>query len=42
MVYMKKTIFHIGTWALISVGFMMASCMDDHDAPDVRNYSISK
>lgn len=42
MVYMKKTIFHIGTWALISVGIMMASCMDDHDAPDVSNYSITK
>lgn len=39
---MKRIIFHIGTWMLISVCLSMASCMDDHDAPDVSNYSITK
>ena len=38
---MKRNIFHIGTWMLLSVGLMMASCMDDYDAPDISNCSVT-
>ena len=39
---MKRNIFHIGTWMLMSVGLMMTSCMDEYDAPDVSNGSVTK
>ena len=37
-----KKIFHIGALTLMMTGIALSACMDDHDAPDVSNYSITK
>jgi hypothetical protein len=39
---MKRSLFHIGALMLIATGIVLTACMDDHDAPDVSNYSITK
>lgn len=37
-----KKIFHIGVLTLMMTVIALSACMDDHDAPDVSNYSITK
>jgi len=39
---MKRNIFHIGALMLMTISITLSACMDDHDAPDVSNYSITK
>ena len=39
---MKRNIFHIGALMLMFTSIVLSACMDDHDAPDVSNYSVTK
>ena len=38
---MKRNIFHIGALMLMATSIVLSACMDEHDAPDVSNYSIT-